>query len=404
MGRNINNNKLSKQYILSNISQVTIFSTYLNLSDKIVQNCIDTGELICSPIRDDVHPTCGFRYDNRGKLKFRDFSGFFWGDAFDLVAFVMSNMYNKQYNVNDKEDFVKILRHITFTFKDIFYGQERDINMINSINVSIEDIKHKKQIIEVVVRNWNKDDERYWNQFGVPLQLLNVNFIYPVEQYYINRNINPTPKYFYDTNDVCYAYNLGQDRHGVTNIKLYFPNRDKGTTRFITNCNHLEGIYNLDSARYDIIIITKSTKDRLSLMANINHVLSLYGGGEIVRVGYINLPHETYRLRQNEYDWISSKLNYCGMIISLMDNDRTGMREAIWLQSNYNIVPVLIPKEFKSKDFADFVKQHKREFVYVQIRKAIKWFSDRLKEIRDKRESSEFGRNKRRSETDALPY
>ena len=68
MGRNINSSKLTKQLILSKVSQVTIFSTYLNLSDKLVQYCIDTGELICSPIRDDVHPTCGFRYDNKGKL------------------------------------------------------------------------------------------------------------------------------------------------------------------------------------------------------------------------------------------------------------------------------------------------------------------------------------------------
>ena len=38
-------------------------------------------------------------------------------------------MYNKEYNVADKNDFIKILRHITFTFKDIFYGKEKDINL-----------------------------------------------------------------------------------------------------------------------------------------------------------------------------------------------------------------------------------------------------------------------------------
>ena len=37
MGRNINSSKLTKQLILSKVSQVTIFSTYLNLSDKLVQ-------------------------------------------------------------------------------------------------------------------------------------------------------------------------------------------------------------------------------------------------------------------------------------------------------------------------------------------------------------------------------
>ena len=86
------------------------------------------------------------------------------------------------------------------------------------------------------------------------------NFVYPVEQYYINRKINPEPKYFYKDSDPCYAYLLGKDKSGINNIKLYFPNREKGATRFITNCNHLEGIYNLDRNDYDYIILTKSSK------------------------------------------------------------------------------------------------------------------------------------------------
>lgn len=373
MGRNINSTKLTKQLILSKVSQVTIFSTYLNLSDKLVQYCIDTGELICSPIRDDIHPTCGFRYDNKGKLKFKDFAGYFWGDCFDVVAYVMSIIYKKSYDVSDKRDFIKILRHITFTFKDIFYGQEKDINLVNEINTAIGAIKHQKQIIELVVRTWNEYDKEYWNKIGVPLQFLNVNFIYPVEQYYINRKINPEPKYFYNINDPCYGYCLGKDRSGIYNIKLYFPNREKSVTRFITNCNHLEGIYNLDKTNYDIIVITKSTKDRLSLGATLIRLSSLYGELNKSCIGVINVPHETYRLRQNEYDWLSGKLNKDGKIVSLMDNDITGKCEAIWLRDNYNIIPLLIPKEYNAKDFAELIYNNKIEDVANLIINAIKY-------------------------------
>lgn len=373
MGRNINSTKLTKQLILSKVSQVTIFSTYLNLSDKLVQYCIDTGELICSPIRDDIHPTCGFRYDNKGKLKFKDFAGYFWGDCFDVVAYVMSIIYKKSYDVSDKRDFIKILRHITFTFKDIFYGQEKDINLVNEINTAIGTIKHQKQIIELVVRTWNEYDKEYWNKIGVPLQFLNVNFIYPVEQYYINRKINPEPKYFYNINDPCYGYCLGKDRSGIYNIKLYFPNREKSVTRFITNCNHLEGIYNLDKTNYDIIVITKSTKDRLSLGATLMRLSSLYGELNKSCIGVINVPHETYRLRQNEYDWLSGKLNKDGKIVSLMDNDTTGKCEAIWLRNNYNIIPLLIPKEYNAKDFAELIYNNKIEDVADLIINAIKY-------------------------------
>lgn len=375
MGRNINSSKLTKQLILSKVSQVTIFSTYLNLSDKLVQYCIDTGELICSPIRDDIHPTCGFRYDSKGKLKFRDFAGYFWGDCFDVVALIMGGIYNKQYDISNREDFVKVLRHITFTFKDIFYGQEKDINLINEINTGIVAIKHKKPNIELVVRDWNEYDKEYWGRFGVPLQFLNINFIYPVEQYYINRKINPEPKYFYRTNDPCYGYCLGQDRSGIYNIKLYFPNRDKAVTRFITNCNHLEGIYNLDKTDYDIIVITKSTKDRVSLGAAILRMTSLYGGVD-KKVGVINIPHETYKLRQNEFDWLRGKLSDGGKIVSLMDNDTTGKHEAIWLRNNYQIIPLLIPNAYCAKDFAELVSKHRFDEVVNLIKQTINYISN----------------------------
>ena len=129
MGRNINSAKLTKQLIFSKISQITIFSTYLNLSDKIVQYCIDTGELICSPIRDDNHPTCGFRYDKKGKLKFRDFAGYFWGDCLDVVAYVMSFIDKKNYDISNKDDFVMLnsmthkMLHFGYTYYKK-YGRE----------------------------------------------------------------------------------------------------------------------------------------------------------------------------------------------------------------------------------------------------------------------------------------
>ena len=380
--RSINSSKLTKQSVLSKVSQVTIMATYLNLSDKIVQYCIDSGELICSPLRDDNHPTCGFRYDNKGKLKFRDFAGYIWGDCFDIVAYVMTFIYNKQYDISKKGDFIKILRHITFTFKDIFYGQEKDINLINAINTAIVNIKHSKPVIELVVRQWNENDKKYWEQFGISLQYLNLHFVYPVEQYYINRKINPEPKYYYKTSDPCYGYNLGRDRNGIYNIKLYFPNRKHSSTRFITNCNHLEGIYNLDRNDYDYIIITKSTKDRLSIGANVMRMQSLYGQGKVVNsnnndyignIGVINVPHETYKLRQNEYDWLKGKLNDTGKIVSLMDNDRTGKREAIWLRDNYDIIPILIPKEISAKDFAELVSKQNIEAVDCLINRAVKY-------------------------------
>lgn len=397
--RNINSSRLTKQMILEKVSQVSIFATYLGIPIEQIQRCIDTGELICNPLRVDVHPTAGFRYNNKGKLKFKDFGNDgFWGDCFDTVAYIMSEMYGKSYDISNKNDFIKVLRHITFIFKDIFYGQEKDITLINSINTAIVNIKRKKPVIELVVRDWNNQDIEYWKQFNVSIPFLNINFIYPVEQYYINRKVNPEPKYYYTIKDPCYGYNLGIDRNGIYNIKLYFPKRKKGQDRFITNCNHLEGIYNLNRNDYDIIVLTKSTKDRVSLGCTIKQALSLYGGVRIdnigyidkIRVGVINIPHETYRLRQNEYDWLKNK-SINGSIVSLMDNDSTGKREAIWLKRNFGIEPFLINKKYKAKDFADLVKSTPINNVYELIIDAIKYI--KTNELQSKREDNKLIRD-----------
>lgn len=406
--RNINSTKLTKQYVLSKVSQVTIFATYFNLSDKIVQYCVDTGELISSPIREDLHPSFGFRYDNRGKLKAKDFAGYFWGDCFDAVALIMSTLYNKEYDVSNKQDFIKILRHITFTFKNIFYGDEKDINLVNDINLAVTSIKHKKPIIELVTRNWNDLDKTYWNSFGVSLHYLNINYIYPVDQFYINRKINPQPKYYYDKKDPCYGYMLGVDRNKIHNIKLYFPNRTKAGTRFITNCNHLEGVYNLDRNDYDIIVITKSTKDRVSLGCVLKSIIVPSTGEKIksynicydnLNIGVINIPHETYRLRQNEYDWIKDKTKLTGKIVSLMDNDRTGKLESIWLRNNYDIIPILIPKKYNSKDFAEFVYNNinNKDIIAFEINNALKYI------INYERKDNKFTWNKTEW-NNSLPY
>ena len=275
MGRSINSSKLSKKYIFSKLSPITIFATYLNIHPEIIKDCINKNFLIVSPFRDDKRPSCGFRYDKYGNLKCRDFGGYFWGDCFDAAALVINNTYKLNLNVNNNKDFIRILRHITLIFKDVFYNEEKDKEFESQLQEGINNIRRQKQIFDLVTRSWNNDDINYWKQFGIDVKYLNINFVYPIEQYYINRKNNPNPYYYYDSKDPCYAYFLGKDKNGINNFKLYFPKRDKNYNRFITNCNHLEGIINLDKDNYDYIIITKSSKDRISIGNTLLNIVSL---------------------------------------------------------------------------------------------------------------------------------
>jgi hypothetical protein len=118
-----------------------------------------------------------------------------------------------------------------------------------------------------------------------------------------------------------------------------------------------------------------------------------------LKIGVLNLPHETYRLKQKEYDFIREKLAVGGSIISLMDNDMTGYREAIWLRDAYDITPVLIPKEYDVKDFSELKKEYSNEIVNQLIVNVYNYLTNNSE---DNGEDSELTWNT--GESDTLPY
>lgn len=385
MKRNPNTTNLTKDYIESKISQESIISKYLDIPIEVVQDCIKNNHLINSVFRDDdFNKSMGIQYNAKGRLKVRDFGGYgFFEDVYGVVAYVLSLAYERKIETNNKQDFYFVLKHIAYTFSDVIDGKEVDPNLQPLIANALSKGKSRKQIIDLVTRSWNKQDKELWAKWGVDLSYLNTHFVFPIDQYYINRGVDTDPKYYYKQKDPCYAYILGTNRQGIRLIKLYFPCRNRSTQlKFITNCNVLEGLPNLELDNYDYILITKSSKDRLSIG---NHICNnpLYGGGKRLNIGVINLPSENYQLKQVEYDWLVKKLADDGMILSLLDFDQTGRKGAKYLEETYNIPYLFITRgefglpNFECKDFADlhykFNKKQINRFIedtkkYVELR------------------------------------
>ena len=334
----------------------------MNIPIEVVQDCIQKNHLITSVFRDDdTNGSMGIQYNAKGRLKVRDFGGYgFFEDIYGVVAYVLSLAYERKIETNNKQDFYFVLKHIAYTFSDIIDGKDVDPNLepllINAVNKG----KTKKPIIDLVTRSWNKYDKDIWAKWGVDIKYLNTHFVYPIDQYYINRSVNTNPKYYYKQKDPCYAYVLGTNRQGIRLVKLYFPLRNRATElKFITNCNVLEGLPNLELDNYDYILITKSSKERLSIG---NHLTAspLYGGAnDKLNIGVINLPSENYKLTQQEFEWLQNKLASDGMIISLLDFDTTGRNGAKYLNETYNIPYIFITRgefglpNYECKDFAD---------------------------------------------------
>lgn len=376
--RTPNTSKLTKSFIESKISQELIVSKYLDIPLDVVKDCIEHNHLIESVFRDDdVNKSMGIQYNAKGRLKVRDFGGFgFFEDVYGVVAYVLSIVYNRQIETNNKEDFYFVLKHIAYTFSNIINGKEVDPFVDDSIKAAIQQGKKRRPIIEVATRSWNKYDKDIWGKWGVSLSYLNTHFVYPVDQYYINRTRDTEPKYYYKSKDPCYAYFIGQNRKGISLIKLYFPLRNRKTQlKFITNCNVLEGLPNLELNNYDYIIITKSSKDRLSLGSHLETHPLFYGGRESkLNIGIVNLPSENYKLKENEYQYLQRKLAEDGMILSFLDFDATGRAGAKYLKETYDIPYLFITRgefgleNFECKDFSDL---HDR-FTITQINSFIK--------------------------------
>ncbi len=386
MIRNINTTRLTKNYIESKISQELIISKYLNIPIEVVKDCIEHNKLIPSVFRDnDTNGSMGIQYNVKGRLKVRDFGGFgFFGDVYDVVGYVLSLICKRKIEPNNKQDFYFILKHIASTFSDIIDGKIVDENITEEIKGAMVIAKQRRPIIEIVPRSWNKADKDYWGKLGVTLGYLNTNFVIPVDQYYIDRGVDSEPKYYYKQKDPCYAYMLGQNRMGIHLIKLYFPNRNREKElKFITNCNVLEGLLNLELNNYDYILITKSSKDRLSIGSHLSQP-PFYGGSRFqLNIGVINLPCEGYHLTDNEYIWLKNKLAPNGKIISLLDFDYTGRTGAKYMYDIYGIPYMFITRgefglpNYGCKDFADLhdkytikeINQFIQEtFTYVKLR------------------------------------
>ena len=70
MKRNVNTAHLTKAYIESKVSQISIMSKYLDIPVEVINDCIKRNVLIESVFRDDdTNKSMGFTYKKKVNLK-----------------------------------------------------------------------------------------------------------------------------------------------------------------------------------------------------------------------------------------------------------------------------------------------------------------------------------------------
>lgn len=339
--------KLTVGLIERSVDQVNIFAYYLGISENEIHACVDNGRLICSPLRADKNPTCGFYYQN-GKLRFNDFAGYFHGDCYDVVG------YRNLLNCRDSQDFAKVLEIVAKDFKLHTYANSTTdiIKMWDRVDYNKT---KQKVVITVQPKEWGFEDEAYWNKYHISQQQLIKFRVFPVYSYWINEQL----KYNTSYNDICYGYYDGIDKiSGTEKWQLYHPYRTK--VRFLTNYATLRSTANVKKAKSGVI--TKSIKDIIVLdLFNINAV-------SLAAEGILPTGKEIQKLHSF---WETS---YC-----LTDFDYVGIRAAVNLKS-CGFKPLLLTNgrfgsiDYEAKDISDFIVR----YGFQKTKDFIEYFKEEL--------------------------
>lgn len=334
--------KLTKDYVFNFVTQADIFSKYFGISNSVIENCAQNNTLICNPLRRDNYPTLGFKYLGN-RLRAKDFNGYFWGDCFDLIAFIHKLD-------TEKQDFLKILDIICRDFNLHKYEGAETVELdLSQISYTFNSETKKKQFkkIKFIPRLFNKIDLEYWNQFYFTTKDLERFNIIPCA--YVSLGEDVVYDYSDNYDDVAYCYDFGVDISGERKRQIYFPKRKKN--RFLLNFSGLLGYNNAEPK--DFLIITKSYKD---VCAGRKIV------GDDLPIEFVATSSETYLIQEDEYMDLWSNYKY---IFTLMDFDFTGRRLAHQFSKRYNMPPLFLTNgkrgtkiDYKAKDISEYLNKH----------------------------------------------
>ena len=303
--------KVTKSLILSRTNQESIMQYYTKAD-------VNSKKLFLSPLRNDNHITCSFYKSKSGILYMHDFAT---NEHLDCWNFVM-----KLYNCNYYQALDIIARD---------FGIIEGSNNSKKAPLIISPIKEsEKSIIQVQIKDFDKEELNWWNQFGINKKLLKKYHIFSIKHVFLNGEL----KFTSNEKNPIYGYYFGKDKNSIEKWKLYFPMRE--SFRFINNLSKkvLQGYHQLPKTG-DLLVITKSMKD----------VVSMNGFG----IAAVSPNSETLFIDDKKLDEFKKRFKH---ILVLYDNDRPG-KHNMWLirkqhpELNYYFLPWYL-----DKDFTDSIK------------------------------------------------
>lgn len=323
----LRNSLLTKEYILSKVSQAQIFSKFLDLSniDRYLRN--DNTMFVNKSRYNDDSNTCTFKVYSIAefpyeRIWFRDWADSKGYDCFGLVQYLYYNcsfydaleVIAKEFNLLDLE-----------TFKELQYVIEpkRQLEVLRAI---------QPPRIRIKSVPFSQKDINYWKQYNLDIEDLEGD-IKAIKCYWFNE-----ARHDIELTEIVYAYDF--DNY---NYKLYFPNRSKKEIRFLhNNAQIFQGESKLKFDK-DLLIITSSYKD-CKVLRKIEKIYNL-NFETIAPMSETTLPKNRLNFLKTKY---KNTLLY-------HNNDEAGLRAMKAQSEKHNLEYIFNPLDLP-KDISDIVK------------------------------------------------
>jgi hypothetical protein len=329
------NDNITKDFIFKNLSEEEIFCYYLGI-DKI------TKKLICSRVRSDKNPTCGFYRNSKGTLCLHDFAT---GEYDNCISLVMK-LHDVSYH--------QALRVIA-----------NDFNLVNIPNLD-KNPGVKRQVekyidegmskIQIEMKEFSQQELDWWSSFGISKETLNKFRVFSCKSVFLNDSLFSIIKY----PQMAFGY-YGGKLDGNELWRIYYPlNKEKGI-RFLTNWpgKKIQGFEMLPK-KGNLLVITKSMKD----------CMLLYEFG----IPAIAPCSENLFISDSVLEQLKKRFKY---IVVFYDCDLAGISNMNKIKRNHpELIYTWIPKQYGLKDISDFYKYNGKQKTLNLITQFIKWVKE----------------------------
>lgn len=325
--------KISIDDILSKVSEYELWKYYCRNFDEL-------GKSFLSELYEDNRPSCRIFISPDNTMLYKDFGT---GECYSWLNYVRT-----KYRCTTDEALCIIANDFNIS--------KRKIHLQPTVLLGDNILNKPKQVsktdIEIIPQPWTIEDYTYWNQYCIPLTLLEEYDVFSAKFVYLHKN-KSTTVFKYHKNNPIYGY-----RFSVLNsyyYKVYFPLSTNRGYRFLYNGSSeiIEGFDQLPLYG-DILILTKSLKDCMCY--------------KLLGLPAISLQGEANKLTNELKEKLLKRF---GKIVVNYDNDEQGLTSTQKLVEQYKLDYYFIDG---SKDLSDFIKQNglnkAKKMIYDKLEKA----------------------------------